>query len=429
MKQTIRITSNYLETTLAARTTIGGVERVLTKDWFILTSEAHATDPVLKTKPLMDQEFTAQRQWFEYSYDTKDPVVPPKPKIDATSEEHQIYNEAVAAFELNKRKRDATREFWGKHRQIKHLSNLRNGFVPDLMPVATLEVTSQTELNNHIKDKNYVEVFNRVTDFTDQELLDCCLYYKPVLYGKTKGQMLHGLLSLAHIGTDKHHFAGALFQDGVTEDFLNNYDPSNPTIAMKIYVEKAIMMKIIQPTTGGFALPNGTFIGSNSTEAVVFFNSDQQSYTNIIQPQVNAMSKLPEDDMADYVAPWTPRKIHSADKAVVQTAKNAQYSADLKRVQDEYKRLGGKEGMGYNDMKEWIAQKHLDNEALKNEEALPTNSLAIEIEPWKTRDINKLKVLAKGLNIPGYAMYQDNDASIGKLQAKIKEKMETEAKV
>lgn len=425
MKQTIRITSNYLETTLAARTIIGGREMVLTDDWFMMTADAHATDPVLKNKPLMDQVFTAQRRWFEYSYDTKDPFVPSKPKIDSTSEEHMIYNEAIAAFEINKRKRDATREFWGKHRQIKHLTNLRNGFVPDLPPVATLEVTSQTELNNHLKDMKYVEVFNRVLDFNDQELLDCCLYYKPVLYGKTKGQMRHGLLSLAHIGTDKHFFAGALFQEGVTDDFLNNYDPKNSTIAMKIYVEKAIMMGIIRPSTGGFSLPNGTFIGKDSTEAVVYFNSDQQSYTNIIQPQVNAMSKLPEDDMADLVAEYSPRKILSADKAVVQTAKNAQYVSDLKQVQDEYERLGGRKGMGYNDMKVWIEQKNKENDDLAKKESLPTKALEIEVEPWQTDDLNKLKMIAKGLDISGWQGY--TEAGKGKLKDKIKEKLTAQA--
>lgn len=422
MKQTIRITSNYLETTLAARSTIGGREMVLTEDWFQLTAEAHATDPTLKTKPLMDQVFTAQRKWFEYSFDTKDPIVPPKPKIDSTSEEHQIYNEAVLAFDTNKRKRDATREFWGKHRQIKHLTNLRNGFVPDLPPVASLEITSQTELDNHLKDRKFMEIFSRVTDFTTQELMDCCLYYKPVLYGKTKGQMLHGLLSLAHLGTDKQFFSGALFQEGVVDDFLNNYNPENPTIAMKIYVSKAMMMGIIVPTTGGYSLQNGTFIGKDVNEAVVYFTADMQSYTNIIQPEVNAKSKLPEDDMADYVAPWSPVKIHSADKAVVQTAKNSQYYADLTKVQDEYKRLGGREGLGYNDMKAWIAKKHIENDTVAKKEALPTASLELEIAPWETEDINKLKSLGKKYNIPGYAMYQDNADSKAKLRDKIKEK-------
>lgn len=425
MKQTIRITSTILETTLAARTIIGGKEMVLTDDWFQVSSDAYATDPVLKIKSLMNQEFTAQRKWFEYSFDTKDPVVPPKPKIDATSEEHQIYNDAVYAFEINKRKRDATKEFWGKHRQIKHLTNLRNGFTPDLNPVATLEVTSQTELDNHLKDMKYMEIFNRVLEFTDQELLDCCLYYKPVLYGKTKGQMRHGLLSLAHIGTEKQFFSGALFQEGVADDFLNNYDPKNPTISMKIYVEKAIMMGIIVPTTGGFSLTNGTFVGSNSTEAVVFFNADMQSYTNIIQPQVNALSKLPEDDMADYVAPWSARKIHSADKAVVQTAKNAQYYSDLSQVQAEYKRLGGREGLGYNDMKAWIAQKNIENDALAKKEALPTAALEIELEPWKTEDLNKLKAIGKKLNMVGWQAV--TEAGKAKFQDKIKEKMTAQA--
>lgn len=395
---------------------------VLTQDWFLLTSDAHKTDATLKNKPLMDQTFTAQRQWFEYTFDTNDPAVPPKPKVDDDPEKFIAYNEAVYEFDINKRKRDATREFWGKHRQIKHKTDLRNGFKPDLPPVAYIEITSQTELNNHLKDVKWVEIFNRVKEYSDQELLDLCLYYSPANFGKTKGQILHGLLSLSHIGTDDHWKAGALFQKGVCDDFLNNYDPNNSTVSMKIYISKAIAMGIIVRTTGGYALQNGTFVGKDVNDAVLYFSSDMASYTNIIQPEVNKNSALPDDDMADYVKPWKARTIHSADKAVVQTAKNSAYNADFQRVKAEYESLGGKKGMGYNDMKEWIANKHIENAEVEKAESLPTAALELEVEPWNTEDLNKLKKLGQKYNIAGYAMYQDNPESKAKLRAKIKEK-------
>lgn len=387
----------------------------------MLTEDAYTTNADFKGKRLLDQTFTEQYKFFEYDYDTNDLHVPPKPK--AGDEGIREYAEAQYANDLNKRKREATREFWGKHRQIKHATDLKNGFKPDLPPVAVLEIISQRELDNHLKDMKRVEVFNRVMNYNDQELLDVALYYKPILYGKSVSKIRYGLIGLAGIGTPESIFGGALLQPEVIDDFLMNYNSANPTISMKIYVSKAIAMGILVPSTGGYSLQNGTFVGKEVNEIVVYFTTDMQSYTNIIQPEVNKRSELPENDMDGLAITWKSMGTTTADKEVIQNAKNAQYYADLKRVQDEYKSLGGRADLGYNDMKAWILEKHAEKATIAQKEALPTKALEMEVEPWLTEDLDKLKALAKDLTIPGYAMYLDTPESKAKLREKIKAKM------
>jgi hypothetical protein len=67
---------------------------------------------------------------------------------------------------------------------------------------------------------------------------------------------------------------------------------------MKIYISKAERLGILKRGEhNALYMQSGTFVGNTIDEAVVYFSKDGQSYTNIIQPEVNKLSMLPEDDM------------------------------------------------------------------------------------------------------------------------------------
>ena len=378
---------------------------VLTTDFSLVNADEYATNPIYKGKPLMNQVFSEQRSYFEYDYDTHDLPLPAK-----TVENARAYQLAQDANELNRRKRIATTEFWGKHRQIKHKTDLKNGFTPNLPAVAEIEIISLREQNRFRKDKKRVEIFNKVMEMDLQQVYDLALYYKPVLYGKPLSHIYDGLLSLAYIGTDDAFLGGALFQKGVDDDFLQNYDPNNITVSMKTYVSKAVAMGIIVRGTGGLALQNGTFVGKDIDAAVVYFTTDIASYTNIIQPEVNNKSELPENDLdeIDFQNAQVASERYSRKEA--QAKKDAEFKTMNEAAKKEYAALGGtKAGLRYTDMVDWIKDKKAELAEIAHNESLPTRSLEIKINPEDTADMPTLLKIAQEAGVKGWAMFKDED--------------------
>jgi hypothetical protein len=428
MKEKLRITSKLQNTEFVAQTIINGTWYVLTEDFIMMTSAEFETNPQYRNMDILRVKFTPLNKTWEFEYDTEDKPLPPRPKFDEnnpdTYEEMNQYEQLREMNEMNRRKRIAVREFFSRHMQLEHGTDFQNGHAPSTEPIGIVEIVTQRSRLMHLADRKKTHVFTIVDGMTWQEQYDLALYYAPELAGKRRSEILHGLIGLKGIGTRESHLGGKLWQkayNGVmtyADDFLANYS-NNPTVVMKIYVNKAIALGIIVKNTNGLYLQGNTFVGRDSDDAVIYFSKDIDSYVNVVQPEVNRMSNLPEDDLRD-------EKLEAYTKSKFATKKQnqestASFNEHYKLLKRDYKELTGKEApnnIKYEEIKEII-------EALKNEVSLgksQTKELQDSVNIIDTQDLEKLKEYAKELGVPGYQAYK----SVSALKEKIKTVLEVE---
>lgn len=423
MKEKLRITSKLQNTELVAHTLINNTWWVLTENFLMMTAAEFETNPQYRSEQMLRIAFTPINRIWEFEYDTEDKPLPPRPKMNSddpnTYELMQEYDNIREENELNRRKRIAVREFFSRHMQLEHGTDFQNGHAPSSEPIGTVEIVTQKSRLMHMADRKKASVFAIVDAMSWQEQYDLALYYAPELAGKRRSEVLHGLIGLKGIGTREAHLGGKLWQKSaagrmmLADDFLANYE-NNPTVVMKIYVNKAIAYGIIVKNTNGLYLNGNVFVGRDADDAVIYFSKDIDSYVNVVQPEVNKMSNLPEDDMVDdKLEAYT--KSSFARKKVSDTA-TASYSNHYKMLADEYKAVTGREpGMNYEELKSAIDSLRKERASGMKADSY-TGSLEVAIDPLATDDINKLRDYAKELGIAGYQSYK----SVAALKDKIK---------
>ena len=405
----VRITGKYANTQLTARTMINGNEMVLTEDFFLVSAATFETDPAYKGKHILKYEFSPMNKFVEIVYDHQDRELPDK------KEQPRTYSETVEWNELNKRKRLAVTEFWARHNQVQHKTEFKNNFTPNLQPIAEIEIVTQRARNFHLSDRKKVMIFRMVDEMSWQDQYDLALYYNPASFGKRRSEVLNELLGLRGIGTDKASTGGMLWQGNNADDFLANYH-NNPTVAMKIYVSKAVALKVLEQGTGGLYMNGGaTFVGKDIQDAVIFFSKELQLYTNIVQPEVNKLSALPEDDLGDII-PIQGKPVKQ-DNEIRNAAKTASYIDNMKMVAKEWTELGGKGSKGYNEMVAELPKLREAAELKRQEQALPTTGLLEAIDPLATDRIDLLKEIAEEEGVPSWQLYKKPEV----LREKIKE--------
>ena len=233
-----------------------------------------------------------------------------------------------------------------------------------------------------------------------------------------------GLIGLKGIGTNESSLGGALWQGDSADDFLERYF-DNPTVAMKIYISKAERMGILQKgANNGLYLNGSVYCGQTVDEAVVHFTTDVAAYTNIIQPEVNKMSKLPVDDMVevnlDPKGSLTGKAFRAENRANNEKS-SVDYSADYRRLFTEYAEmcpeLGEKmdEGIRYNELKIEVARLRKALDAKRKADASPTGKLMNEVDDLLTDDVDLLRSIGTSEGVKGLHLYKDG--------AKIKERI------
>lgn len=422
MKEKLRITSRLQNTEFTAQTIINGTWYVLTENFVMTTSAEFESNPQFRNENVLSVKFTPLNKIWEFEYDTEDKPLPPRPKFNEDDPETynvmQAYEMLREENEMNRRKRIAVREFFSRHMQLEHGTDFQNGHAPSTEPVGIVEIVTQKSRLMHLADRKKTQVFAIVDGMSWQEQYDLALYYAPELAGKRRSEVLHGLIGLKGIGTKESHLGGRLWQKGINgrvtlaDDFLANYS-NNPTVVVKIYVNKAIALGVIVKTTNGLYLKGTTFVGRDTDDAVIYFSKDIDAYINVVQPEVNRLSNLPEDDMGE-------PKLEAYTKSKFATQKqnadsSSSYHGHMDMLKDDYKALTGKEAsktIRYEEIKEVVTElKKKDSEPMGQTEVLSTT---IDID--NITDLDKLKEYAKTLNVPGYQAYK----SVNALRDKIK---------
>ena len=422
MKEKLRITSRLQNTEFTAQTIINGTWYVLTENFVMTTSAEFESNPQFRNENVLSIKFTPLNKIWEFEYDTEDKPLPPRPKFNEDDPETynvmQAYEMLREENEMNRRKRIAVREFFSRHMQLEHGTDFQNGHAPSTEPVGIVEIVTQKSRLMHLADRKKTQVFAIVDAMSWQEQYDLALYYAPELAGKRRSEVLHGLIGLKGIGTKESHLGGRLWQKGINgrvtlaDDFLANYN-NNPTVVVKIYVNKAIALGVIVKTTNGLYLKGTTFVGRDTDDAVIYFSKDIDAYVNVVQPEVNRLSNLPEDDMGEpQLEAYTKSKFATQKQ---NADSSTSYHKHMDMLKDDYKALTGKEAsktIRYEEIKEVVTElRKKDSEHMGQTEVLSTT---IDIDT--ITDLDKLKEYAKTINVPGYQAYK----SVNALRDKIK---------
>ena len=152
----------------------------------------------------------------------------------------------------------------------------------------------------------------------------------------------------------------------------------------------------------------------------MYFSGDLQSYTNFIQPQVDKLCGLPEEDLVEEVI--VP-EVSDYEKRELQKAKSEDWKAERKRQIEEATLLGVTDpaAFGQSDLQKLIDAAKAKKKAIERHEATPTAQLSRQIDDLDTLDIEILQSIAASEGVPGWQLYKDVD----KLRAKIRSRRES----
>ena len=408
MKETVRIESKLGNTEWTAKSRINGKWMVLTENWHLISEAEFQTNPIFKMEKIVKKTFTPMLNYWEFDYDTEYKKLLTKAQADA---DPHLDRQIREWNDLNERKQRAVREFLSRHEMIEQKTDFRNGHRPSSAPIATIEVISQKEKALVEKDRMKVKIFNMVEAMSWQEQYDLALYYAPYLFGKRRSQVLHGLIGLKDVGTGATHLGGVLWRDNNGEDFLTNYK-TNQNVSIKIYASKAERMGILKRGEhNGLYLSSGTFVGNTIDEAVIYFAKDERAYTQILQPEVNKASNLPEDDMTVLVGhEMLTIKPTGYEKELGREIASAESRTGAQMLKEEFMELGGTwpvGGMTRGELTIEVDKLRKLKTTKADKENLPTTQLDLSIDDIETNDIERLRVLAKEEGVKGYQVYQN----------------------
>jgi len=424
MKEKVRISSLITNTILYGKTLIDGQWQVLTEDFQQLSLHDFETNKDHIGKKMWTFNFSEAAKSFDYEYDTKDKPLLPKPEKGSTPEkeyhdrvaEVNAYNLRTEEYNLlNRRKRLATTNFFARHGSIQHKTNFDNGHHTTSHPIAEIEIITQVARMNYLSDLKVAKAFVKFSSMPWREQYDASIYYAPDTFGKRRSEVLYRVIGLKGRGTKEAFMGGVLWQGNNLHDFLNNYE-NNPTVVMKVYISKAIEGKLLQRTKDGIYMNQSTYVGRSIDEAVVYFSSDLQSYTNFIQPQVDKLFGLPEDDLAEEVI--VP-EVSDFRKKEIQAAKSEDWKEERRRQINQAEQLGIKDPNNYKqaDLQKLIDAALAKQSAIERHEATPTAQLSQMIDDLETLNLDKLKTLAASEGLPGWQLYKDVDKLREKLRA------------
>jgi len=424
MKEKVRISSLITNTILYGKTMIDGQWQILTDDFQQMSLYEFETNVEHKGKKMFTFNFSESSKNFDYVYDTVDKPLIPKPDVKSavTEADHDriaevnLKNQSIEKENLlNRRKRLATTNFFARHGQISQRTPFNNGHYCTSQPIAEIEIITQIAKNNYRNDLKVAKAFVKIAAMSWRDQYDAAIYYAPEVFGKRRSEVLNKFIGLKGRGTKEAYMGGVLWQGTNLTDFLQNYS-NNPTVVMKIYISKAIESKLLSRTTTGIYMNQSTFVGRTIDECVVYFSSDMQSYTNYIQPEVDKLCGLPEDDLTeDTIVPT----ISNFEKKDLAANKQQDWKEARRNQIMEAESLGIADPNNYKqaDLQVIIDAKKAKNNAIEQAEQLPTVVLEQQIDDLLTEDIDKLKEIGAAEGINGLGHWKD----IEKVRKKIRE--------
>jgi hypothetical protein len=436
MKEKLRITSKLINTEFVARANIGGTWWVLTdKSYSLITAAEFSNNPIYRDENVLTIQFNPMNKFWEMEYDTEDKPTPLRKGQKGLEEDEYLTETIAQENRINRNKRMAVKEFFARHNQLEHGTDFGVPFKPNGFLIGTLELVTQKSKKLHLADRKKALVFSIIDEMPWEEQYNVALYYAPELVGKRRSDVLHGLVGLKDVGTERAHTGGKMWQKlpnsniTIADDFINHYmKGESNAIVMKIYVEKALHLGIITRGNGGLYMNGGTmFLGADTTDAVIYFTKDMESYNNIIQSEVNKRGDLPEDDLSDVEPVDLPlRSIWEKNKQNAMST--SEYKKEYFRMITRYKELGGsvpKTGLGYHDLKEALDKQEKSVLAAQSHDQLPTSKLEAEIDPSTSLTLDELKKKAKEIGVKGYKNFQSISALKDAIRHKLDE-MESE---
>ena len=411
MQEKVRISSLITNTVLYGKTLIDGQWQILTEDFQQMSLYEFENNVEHRNKKLFTFNFSESSRNFDYTYYTKERPLIPKPDLKdlKTEADHDRYAEIVRTNQtieaenlINRRKRLATMNFFGRHMQIQQKTSLGNGHFCTSQPIAEIEILTQVAKHNYQNDLKVAKAFIKVASMEWRKQYDAAIYYIPSVFGMRQSEVLNKFIGLKGRGTKEAYLGGALWQGNNLNDFLTNYD-NNPTVVMKIYVSKAIQSKLLSQTRDGIYMNGSTFVGRTIDEAVVYFSGDMKSYTNYIQPEVDKICGLPEEDLKEEII--VP-EFSDFMKKDTSAQKTQDWKEERKAQIVEATLLGIKNPHEYKqaDLQVLVDAAKAKANAIAKHEELPTVILQQEVDDLLTEDVDKLKKIAsaEGLNLTNW---------------------------
>ncbi len=293
---------------LICQTRIGNTYFVLTDRWRMmpLNEFAALTD---KSEKIKEIQFTPTNKEFRIEFFLKDPERLQPEEADKKWDIARI-GEWQRAKDLEDRVimenaaiRTAVFHFFGRHEQIKQLQPFGNAHVPSSEEFEIDFISQKGRIYNLI-DRKRIKAANLINEMSVSELIDCAMFYAPHLHGRRPSEIRNGLVGLRGIsmgtkeanGQNIAEPCGVLMSEPNLTDFLERYKP-NGSNAVKIYVNKGIELKIISKTSTGYYINDGaTCVGNEPDDVIQYMTRNVDEYLNWLQPQVNKLENLPEDD-------------------------------------------------------------------------------------------------------------------------------------
>jgi hypothetical protein len=308
-------------TKLSAKTRIGNKWFVLTKNWKVVPDEQFGKGE-FEHEEMMDISFSRARGSFRFAFD----LAPEREKPEEKSDIDDMVWRNERSLETDKH--NAAFNFFAKHMQIQVVGMDNPHLIGEAMFI--MDFVNHRTVNNCIKSDKKVAVYNKVNAMSMQEKMNLALYFMPNLYGKRHSEIKDKLINLE---------TGLLMQDSMVELALN-YDPTNTTVSMRTYVNKAIQMGILTSGANGFYMQGNIYVGANEHDVMGYFLQDPASYNNVIVPAVNKLSKLPEDDLLFTNEDLGKRLNTIADYQRNKAQDPNKFLTDLKIAQEEAERYG-----------------------------------------------------------------------------------------
>lgn len=423
MKEKVRISSLITNTVLYGKTLIDGQWQILTEDYQQMSLYEFENNVEHKGKKMFTFNYSESSRDLIYEYYTTEKPLLPKPELSSlkTPADHDRFAEIVSKNLrteeenlLNRRKRLATMNFFGRHMQISQKTSLNNGHFTTSQPIAEMEIVTQVAKNNYLGDLKVAKAFIKIATMDWRKQYDAAIYYHPPVFGMRRSEVLNKFIGLKGRGTKEFYLGGVLWQNKNLDDFLQNYD-NNPTVVMKIYISKAIQAKILAHTKDGIYMNQSTFVGRTLDQAVVYFSGDLQSYTNYIQPKVDEVCGLPEDDLLEETVVPTLSNFEKKDLAA---NKQQDWKEERRNQITLAESLGIKNPADYKqaDLQVLVDAAKAKLNAVAQHEALPTVILEQEVDDLLTEDVDKLKEIGAAEGINGLGQYKD----IEKIRARIR---------
>jgi len=355
---TIRPKQSGITTVLSGQTRIGNKWFALTKNFLILTLD-ELRSPEYVGEEKLDIQFngSGKKTYRLAFYPNRKYEIP---KNGTNEQKKRVELEALE----NERKQKAATEFFALHMQIKP-EGQENPYLTseDFL----MEFQNQKSINNSLDNDQKFLAYTKIKKMNKQERYNVALYYKPDLVVSRHSEVM---VQLADYNT------GILMNGPLRDDFLNDYD-NNPLVTIQTYVNKAVQLGILRDDKDLGIFHGSSFIGANPKEAaLVYMQTERDTYDNIIVKEVNQKIEMPEDDLVQGSTTVSERLSVKTESDEITGAEKTVYAAKMDRMYKEADSFGIKNFKNMSEKKLTEAIEKAENLLANNPKLAAVDSQA-----------------------------------------------------